>query len=52
MGQNRSRIVCDHCTEKSMLSIAPIESVAVYLTKDAFGFKEGQLLTINDIEGR
>lgn len=26
--------------------------VAVYLTKDAFGFKEGQLLTIEDIEQR
>ena len=25
--------------------------VAAYLTKDAFGFKEGQLLTIEDIEG-
>lgn len=26
--------------------------VAVYLTKDAFGWKEGQLLTIEDIQGK
>jgi hypothetical protein len=26
--------------------------VAVYMTKDAFGRKEGQLLTIEDMEGR